>query len=207
MKNFEELRKKYLQNYNSENDLPSHNITLLKKLQGLVIRKMERLSHFSPEKIMKTWNTPPHMLFSLCGGTLLITFDTRLVVSFGSDPSLVSVTIVEEYNEKGELINPAEIYFPDEHESYCINAMNKIYSNNSMKRFINQEIVGIQLIKRLPDFDYFGRPCEVGIVLDTNVGKLLLSHGLYERGDDFAVITPEMIHPDIQKEIQINQLM
>lgn len=179
--------------------LPSRRVELLRSLRGRVIVKMERFAYFAPtsEQHTKLWQTPPAQYFSWCGGPMLITLDTGLEVRVGSDPELMSVVILVETSEAGILA----VRYPlrDNADVYCVDILDSVYSNETMRAFVGKRIRTFRLLQLATKYAaYEERPREAGLVVVFEDGsELLLSHGLHDTSDDFSVITPEMIHPEL----------
>jgi len=186
-----------------ESKLPSRQVELLRRLKKRLMVKMERFAPFSPssEEHTKLWRTPPEQYFSWCGGPMLMTLDTGLEVRVGSDPELMSVVILVEKTEAGVVA----VRYPlrDNEGTYCINVLDPVYSNDSMRAFVGKRIQTFRLLKIATEYaSYEDRPRQAGLVVIFEDGaQLLLSHGLHDCMDDFSVITPEMIHPKLVSKL------
>ena len=86
----------------------------------------------------------------------------------------------------------------DKKDTYNVNVLDPVYSNNAMRAFVGRRIRRFRLLQIATEYAaYEYRPREAGLVLGFQEGaELLLSHGLHDCTDDFSVITPDMIHPN-----------
>lgn len=87
---------------------------------------------------------------------------------------------------------------------FPIDAADALYSNNEMRSLIGKRIVLVKLLKREAGNALLAQtPREAGLVLEFENGvELILSHGLHDNSDDFAVIFRANILPSISKELQ-----
>lgn len=128
-------------------DIPSRMLPLLREMKGRVLVDLDSFLWFSPEENFASWGTPQEMLFSLGGGPLLMTLDSGLVVTVGGEPSLVSLVLSVERDDRcGYRASPSA--FDDLRHYTPINVSNLLYSNTAMRQFLGKRITSIRLLKR-----------------------------------------------------------
>ncbi|MBD2768908.1 hypothetical protein IC235_13520 [Hymenobacter sp. BT664] len=185
-----------------EEDVPSQKLHLINQIKSHKISRLVRYSTWSPEKAIRVHGIPHSSLFRLINGPLLMTLESGLTIGFASLPELVSIIVWVEETESGEhgdegLISEDSTLFP-------IDSYDPTYSENLIGQLIGKQVVRVKLIKRSPkSVRVASRPCEVGLVFELEGGfEFILSHGLHNCSDDFAIIYRQEIDPYFQKEIQ-----
>jgi hypothetical protein len=188
-----------------EENVPSKQIELLNQLKHYKISKLVRYSWLPPEEAAKEWSIPLSSVFCLTAGPLLITLETNLVIGFSSLPREASITVWLEKTEKGE--QDVDISIENDGELYPIDACDPIYSEKSICEVLNKQVNSIKILKKKPENILLAQlPCEAGLVMEfeglTLTTKLLLSHGLHDNSDDFAIIFNDEIPQNMLNQLQ-----
>ncbi|OYD88962.1 hypothetical protein CDG77_20910 [Nostoc sp. 'Peltigera membranacea cyanobiont' 213] len=182
--------------------VPSVQTKLLTQIKKHKISKLVRYSWLSPEEASKEWDIPRSSVFRLTAGTLLITLETNLIVGFSSLPEKASITVWLEKTEEGEQDKETSIINDD--ELYSIDSCDQVYSEQSICELLNRQVRTIKILKKEPENILLAQlPCEAGLLIEFNNGtELVLSHGLHDNSDDFAIIFKHEIRPDILDKLQ-----
>ncbi len=172
--------------------VPSQRKAILQSLEGAVVTDLTRYSWWPAEEAAPKLRIPPSLVFSLTAGPLLATFDSGLVLGFGSQPSLISVTV---WLEKGAGGLSAGDQIMDDRELYPVNATDPVYSSEPIREMVRRRVLSVTVIKRrAARATWTAQPREVGLVLHfENGSELIASHGLHDDSDDFSVITRSQI--------------
>ena len=197
-----ENRKKLENRKYFQEDIPSEKLSLLSKIKGSKIIKLVRYSTLTYSESERVYKIPNSLLFRLTSGPLLIILESGLKIGFASLPEKVSVTLWVEETEEGDKSNEYSIV--DDDELIEIDCCNPKYSEESLCKLRNKRISEVRIIKRTPKSQKLAcYPCESGIVLEFEEGlELILSHGLHDDSDDFAIIYREEIMPLFIEQIQ-----
>ena len=160
--------------------------------------QLTRYSWWPPEEATGELDVPPSSVFSLTAGPLLATFDSGLTLGFGSQPSLMSVTVwleKEAGGSGGEIAGDPELH--------PVDATDPIYSGEPFRDMIRRRVQSISIIKRrAARATSAALPREVGLVLHFDNGsELIASHGLHDDSDDFSVITRDQISAKLRDQL------
>jgi len=179
--------------------VPSQRKALLQRLEGTVVTELTRYSWWPPQQATGEVDVPSSSVFSLTAGPLLATFDSGLTLGFGSQPSLMSVTVWLE-KEAGES-GGGEI--AADRELHPVEATDPIYSRSPFRDMIGRRVRSMSILKRrAARASWEGLPREVGLVLHFDDGsELIASHGLHDDSDDFSVITREQISAKLRDQL------
>jgi hypothetical protein len=185
-----------------EEDVPSQRINILDKIKEDKILKLVRYSTLSLEEATRDYEIPHSSVFRLTTGPLVVTLESGLILGFASLPEKVSITLWIEETESGEHGNNRLI--SEDSELVPIDSCDPVYSEQSICKVIEKRVVKIKILKRRPkSFRVADRPCEAGILFEVEGGfEFILSHGLHDYSDDFAIIYNHEIIPYFMEEIQ-----
>lgn len=191
-----------MSNNKFKEDVPSAQIELLTQLKHYRISKLVRYSWLTPEEASKEWGIPQLSVFRLTAGPLLITLESNLVLGFSSLPEKASVTLWIEETEDGERAEEASIL--NDEELYSIDSCDPVYSEQSICKLLNKYVTSIKILKREPENILLAQvPCEAGLLIkfddDT---ELVLSHGLHDNSDDFAIIFKQEVLRKFSSNLQ-----
>ncbi|WP_375474003.1 hypothetical protein [uncultured Nostoc sp.] len=182
-------------------DIPSNRSEVLDSLKGLAILNLTRYSWEPPDRAVLEYGIEAKEVFSLTAGCLIMSFDSGLVIGYGSQPSKNSVTIWVEKNEAAET---SEELAEEDNELYPVDATDAVYSNNFWARFVGQRISNITILKRsYSSALYADIANEIGLLFEVEDGsRFIASHGLHDDSDDFSVIQESQIDNEIRNQIQ-----
>jgi len=185
-----------------EEDVPSQRLNLINQIKNHKILRLVRYSTLSPEDAAGPYEIPHHSLFRLTNGPLLMTLESGLTIGFMSLPELVSIILWVEETESGE--HGDEILVSEDSKLLSIDSCDPVYSEKSICQLIGKQVVRITLLKRRPkSARVASRPCEAGIIFEVEGGfEFILSHGLHNYGDDFAIIYKHELLPYFMEEIE-----
>jgi hypothetical protein len=165
-----------------EPDVPSRRLDLLRALVGARVTSLAR--HFRVRPAGQYEHVEEDVeLFSLGIGPLTVTTDGGLTVRFGSDSSLMSVTVARGL---------------DEVKRRAVEATDARYADPAFGALVGQRIVDVRVLRRDSQGGAFrSRPRQMAVVLRfEGGGELIASHGLRRPSDDFEVLSGrEQIHP------------
>ncbi len=184
-----------------QEDVPSKRLNILSTIKTCKISKLVRYSRHPPEESLKIYDIPQSSLFRLTAGPLLMTLESGLTLGFASLPEKVSITVWIEETESGEHGN--EMLITEDNELFPIDSCDKIYGDKKIGELIGKQVIALKIIKReSQSYRLASRPCEVGLIFKFSGGsELILSHGLHNGSDDFAVIYRHEILPDFLDKI------
>jgi len=190
-----------------ESEVLSNQIDLLKSLKGQQIKEMIHYLWDPPEQVLAETieydldhPATPDEIFSYALGSLYITFESGLAVTFGSVPSLASVNICS--------VPPEEQDITDDEDDNPIFASDPIYSNEFWKSILGQTIAMVQIIKKkLEGMNYLSYlPYDAGLLIKLENGThFIASHGLHDNSDSFSVIVESQIDPEIRNNLVFTQ--
>ncbi|MEG4633669.1 hypothetical protein QUB56_29520 [Microcoleus sp. AR_TQ3_B6] len=185
-----------------EEDVPSQRLNLINQIKNHKILRLVRYSTLSPEDAAGPYEIPHSSLFRLTNGPLLMTLESGLTIGFASLPELVSITLWVEETESGE--HGDEIVISEDSTLLSIDSCDPVYSEKSICQLIGKQVVRIKLLKRRPkSARVASRPCEAGIIFEVEGGfEFILSHGLHNYSDDFAIIYKHELLPYFMEEIE-----
>lgn len=187
-------------------DVPSAQLQLLTQLQHYKVSKLVRYSWLSPEAAAKEWGMPQSSVFRFTAGPLLITLESNLVLGFSSLPEKASITLWIEETEAGERDEATSIL--NDEELYPVDACDPVFSEPSICKLLNKRVISIKILKKEPENILLAQvPCEAGLLItfDDNT-ELVLSHGLHDNSDDFAIIYQQEILPNLSSNLQEIQI-
>ena len=143
--------------------VPSQRKALLKSLEGALVTDLTRYSWWPAEETAAKLRTPPSSVFSLTAGPLLATFDSGLILGFGSQPSLMSVTVWVEKDAGG---HGGGEPIKDDRELYPVDATDPVYGSEPIRQMIRRRVLSFTVIKRrAARANWKALPREVGLVL------------------------------------------
>lgn len=183
-------------------DIPSQKLHILSRIKGCKLLKLVRYSTLTYKESEKVYEIPNSLLFRFTSGPLLMVLESGLKIGFASLPEKVSVTLWVEETEAGE--KSTELSIMEDDEFIEIDSCDSKYSQESICKLRDKRINEVKIIKRQPKSHKLASyPCESGIVFDFGEGlELILSHGLHEYSDDFAIIYREDIMSLYLEQIQ-----
>jgi hypothetical protein len=188
-----------------KSDIPSVQISLLKKLKNSRVRNLVRYSWDPPNEIAKQIEEDLQLsassLFRRGLGCLLITLESGLILGFGQKPSESSVRIWVEQTEHGQKSSEESIL--DDNDFYPLDASDKIYSEEFIRNLIGEKILSTSIIRDNYLYKIRGVAGEVGVVLKfKNNSELIISINLCNNINDFDLILRDEIDPDILEQLQ-----
>ena len=187
-----------------EEDVPSQRLNLINQIKNHKILRLVRYSTLSPEDAAGPYKIPhlPNSLFRLTSGPLLMTLESGLTIGFASLPELVSITLWVEETESGEHSDEGRI--SEDSQLFSIDSCDPVYSEKSICQLIGKQVIRIKLLKRRPkSARVASRPCEAGMIFEVEGGfEFILSDGLHNYGDDFAIIYKHEILPYFMEQIE-----
>jgi hypothetical protein len=185
-----------------EEDVPSQRLNLINQIKNHKILRLVRYFTRSPEEATRVHGIPHSSLFRLINGPLLMTLESGLTIGFMSLPELVSIILWVEETESGE--HGDEILVSEDSKLFSIDSCDPVYSEKSICQLIEKQVVRIKLLKRRPkSARVASRPCEAGIIFEVEGGfEFILSHGLHNYSDDFAIIYKHELLPYFMEEIE-----
>lgn len=185
-----------------EEDVPSQRLNLINQIKNHKILRLVRYFTRSPEEATRVHEIPHSSLFRLINGPLLMTLESGLTIGFMSLPELVSIILWVEETESGE--HGDEILVSEDSKLFSIDSCDPVYSEKSICQLIGKQVVRIKLLKRRPkSARVASRPCEAGIIFEVEGGfEFILSHGLHNYSDDFAIIYKHELLPYFMEEIE-----
>ncbi len=185
-----------------EEDVPSQRLNLINQIKNHKILRLVRYCTRSPEEATRVHGIPHSSLFRLINGPLLMTLESGLTIGFMSLPELVSIILWVEETESGE--HGDEILISEDSKLFSIDSCDPVYSEKSICQLIGKQVVRIKLLKRRPkSARVASRPCEAGIIFEVEGGfEFILSHGLHNYSDDFAIIYKHELLPYFMEEIE-----
>lgn len=171
-----------------EEDVPSKQIELLNRLKNNKVCRITRYSWLLASQAMEEWSIPASLVFRLTSGPLLLTLESGLTVGFASLPEKTSVTVwLEKADENDQKYG---VISEDSSDLFPVEACDSNYSEASICQLVGKQITSIQIIKKVPENLLVAQtPCEAGLIIGFENGdELVLSHGLHNNSDDFAII-------------------
>lgn len=185
-----------------EEDVPSQRLNLINQIKNHKILRLVRYFTRSPEEATRVHGIPHSSLFRLINGPLLMTLESGLTIGFMSLPELVSIILWVEETESGE--HGDEILVSEDSKLFSIDSCDPVYSEKSICQLIEKQVVRIKLLKRRSkSARVASRPCEAGIIFEVEGGfEFILSHGLHNYSDDFAIIYKHELLPYFMEEIE-----
>lgn len=173
--------------------VPSRNLELLTSLVGATLTRLTRYSWWPTEESDREENVSPADVFSLTAGPVLLGFDTGLILCFGSQPSLISVTMWKD--DAGCTSGDLELH--------AIDAGDPQHSRALFAQMVGRKVTRITLLKRAPkNAKWEERPREVGLIIRFDgANDLVLAHGLHDDSDDFAVLVREQVKESLWSEM------
>lgn len=186
-----------------EEGTPSERITILRDIKGRKILRLVRCSTLSTEKAKRVYSISEADFFRFTSGPLVIIFEPYLAIGFASLPSKVSITLWIEKEIQKDSSNNYELLLFKDPDIYLIDSCDENLGDASVCTLVDHRIKDIKILKHHPQNTRLAsRPCEVGLifVLEDN-RELILSHGLHDYSDDFAVINREDIQESFLREI------
>lgn len=182
-----------------EDDVPSQRLNLINQIKNHKILRLVRYSTLSPEEATGDYEIPHPSLFRLTLGPLLMTLESGLTIGFMNLPELVSITLWVEETESGEqgdegLVSEDSTLLP-------IDSCDPVYSEKLICQLIGKQVVRIKILKLIPKSSRVAsRPCQVGIIFEVEGGfEFILSHGLHNYSDDFAIIYRHEMLPFLEE--------
>ncbi|MGW8501504.1 hypothetical protein [Streptomyces sp. CLCI03] len=162
--------------------VPLVHCDLLLGLIGQQVERLVRWSWWPPAKAAEELELKPSAVFSRTAGPLLVTFDSGTVVGFASSSELHSVTVWLE-SSAGTPVEQDEGLHP-------VDGCDPVYSDTSTCHVRGRRLASMTLLHQRSDSVLMQqRPCQAGLLLTFDGGsELLLSHGLHDGSDSFAVI-------------------
>jgi len=117
-----------------------------------------------------------------------MTLESGVTIGFASLPQLVSITLWVEETESGEQGNEGRV--SEDNKLFPIDSCDPVYSEKPICQLIGKQVIKIKILKRRPKSARVASyPCEAGIIFETEDGfEFVLSHGLHNYSDDFAII-------------------
>jgi hypothetical protein len=160
-------------------DVPSRHRALLTSTWGERVVRLTRCS-CSPKEIVARFDLPLERVFARTAGPLLITLESGLVIGAASQPALVSVTLWRE--------DPP--YTDADPELHPIEADDPVFSEPGFAQMLGARVAAVSILTRDPEnAKWADRPREAGVVFRfEGAPELVLSHGLHDNSDDFAVL-------------------
>lgn len=180
--------------------IPARFLDELKRLIGCRLVAAKRYSWWSPEDVGEH-GVSADMIFSLTAGPASVEFDSGVILGFASDPSLCSVMVWMERDEKGRCLRDETL--DGDTELHEISSTDRRFSNDFWQRIIGATILDISIVRR----NYKGiriseRPCQVGVAFKLDNGEVfLMAHGLHDDSDDFALIESSQVLPSIREDL------
>jgi len=164
----------------TEEDIPSRRQDLLISMRSGPIVRMTRYSWYPKEAVISQDNLRPDFVFSRAAGPLLITLESGLVIGASSQPSLMSVTLWLDHPPRTS----------SDPELHPIEANDPQFSEPGFAQMLGKRADAIVILTRdAENAKWESRPREVGVLLSfEGAPELILSHGLHDNSDDFAVL-------------------
>jgi hypothetical protein len=188
-----------------ESNVPSAQISVLKKLKNSRVRNLGRYSweplNIVVQMIEEDLNVPASSLFRRGLGCLLITLESGLIVGFADIPSEGSVSVWVEQSENGE--KRIQYSVLDDDELYPIDALDENFSEPLVHSLVGEEILSVSIIRDTYLYETRGVAGEVGIVLKfKNDSELIISRNLCSNINDFDLIIRDEIDPEIVGQLE-----
>ncbi len=187
-----------------EERIVSQQRDLLLRMVNRKITRMVRHSWWPAEEALsQIGGADSRLLFSLTAGPLTIELDSGLILGFGSRPSEASVSVWLERDETGRE-RPSEHSTLRDPELHPIDVMESRFSEPQLANCVGREIQSVKLLRLRTTsalLEYLAR--HVGVVIQCDQGgSIILSHGLHDGSDDFSVLLPQRIAPDLVKDLE-----
>lgn len=185
-----------------EEGIPSDQVELISKLKNNRIRNLVRYSWLPPKEAVEEWDILPSLIFRRTSGPLLVMLESGLVIGFASLPEKASVTLWLEEGENG--VRGVRESISTDSELFPVNADDSVYSEKLISQLIGDQVVSVKLLKlKTKDILLEQVPREVGLELVFSQGvELVMSHGLHDNSDDFAIIFKDEILQEISVNLQ-----
>jgi hypothetical protein len=180
--------------------LPSNRRELLEHIQRAKISSMTRYSWYQPneaaEEIEDLYDAPAKEVFRRTTGGLVIALDSGINLGFGSADSIASVSLWE--------AKANDFENDEDNEFFPIDACDPDYSEEEICQLLGKQIIQVSILKRNhEDPLYEHLPCEAGLVLKfENEFEFIVSHGLSENIDNFAIIHKYEVSRKILDQLQ-----
>jgi hypothetical protein len=179
-------------------DIPSRHRDLLASMLGVRVLRLTRCSWSPKDEVARDDNLLPELVFARTAGPLLITLESGPVIGAASQPALISVTLWRD--------NPPYTYADP--ELHPIEADDPAFSEAGFAQMLGKRVVAVSILTRDPEnAKWADRPREAGVVLRfEDAPELVLSHGLHDNSDDFAVLMRKDISPSLWSRLRADTM-
>jgi hypothetical protein len=183
-------------------DVPSRRLELLAPTIGQRLIRLVRYSRLPLDEALSEYGVPQAQLFGLTAGPLALELESGCILGAGSQPSLNSVTLWLERDDRGQM--PSDPMSKDETLT-PIPAQDPRYADARWNAIPGQRVTSISILRRSgQSVLHDDLPSEVAVQLELESGdSIFLAHGLHDDSDDFSVLHREEILPEIAANLRV----
>jgi hypothetical protein len=186
-----------------EYDTPSKARALWSQLVGRILISLVRYSWLPANDAAAEYGLELDQVFGRTAGPVALEFECGLVIAAGSEPSENSVIAWVEKDQRGTALRSEPL--AGDSELYPISANDARYADAAWAVVCGQRVCAITVWRRIgQNLTRSDLPNEAGVEVELENGaRFFLSHGLHDDSDDFSVLLPHEIAPNIYRDLRL----